>query len=88
MSVLQHPLLCRPLVTTVRYCQSNDEVKEAKERLEGERGYKPIEVDWQTSIEYMDSKGNELANYSRKLVKGYLIILGQSIKTYVVGGVY
>lgn len=56
-----HPLLCRPIVTTVRCYQKEEEdsgtPKQAvKERLEGERGYTPLKVDWKTSIEYMESK--------------------------------
>ena len=62
--LLQHPILSRPFVTTVRYCrQSKDnegepaERPEYPEKPEGQKGYVPKEVDWQTSVEYMNSTG-------------------------------
>lgn len=72
-----HPLLCRPIVTTVRCYQKEEEdsgtPKQAvKERLEGERGYTPLKVNWKTSIEYMESKGRHAISIELFLSRGYL----------------
>ena len=62
ISLHNHPLLCRPIATTVLCYQKEDEdeggpATPAREKMEGERGHKPLKVDWETSAAYMNSEG-------------------------------